>query len=173
MENKAYLDICKSLSLTARLGIALRLFEKYCNVTGINEDSIDEFLDYLWIWPLVSSGEFEFSAWENKRPQLVNFGLGDPLSNSFLLSLNNANIEETDFRKIVSPIVEILWGSFWGEAEDELSLNCLSELIQRITPNSLPALTPFKISKFKDNNGWGNSLTNEDIAFWRTFRERT
>ena len=172
MNSQAYLDICKSLSLTARLGIALRLFEKYCNDTEINDDSIDEFLDYLWKWPFVSNGEIDFSDWEKRRPWLVDIGLGEPLGDS-LSSLNYANIKESSFRVVVSSVVEILWGSFWGEAEDELSLNCLSELIQATNPNSLPAVTPFKISKFKDNNGWGNSLTNEDVDFWRTFCERT
>ena len=164
---RGYTSACKELSLTAREAIALLVFEDYCNSHNIESILIDEFLSYLWQWPLIN-GPDEFEPWESKRPELVNYGLGDPASIQLIELLDASGIDESEFRDIISGIVEILWGSFWGKAEDEVSYNCLQNVLKAAKPTTLPPITPFKFSLFKDGSGWGVQITKTDRDFWRS-----
>ncbi|WP_210330685.1 hypothetical protein [Aliikangiella sp. G2MR2-5] len=122
--------------------------------------------DYLWQWPLID-GPDQFEPWESSRPELVNFGLGDSASDNLISVLNKSGIDETQFRRMVEGVIEILWGSFWGAAEHELSMKALEAVLLTSNVSELPALTPFKFSLFTDNHGWGQKLTLEDRNFWR------
>ena len=164
MEN--YLQQCKELSLTARLAIALLIFEKYCKNHKLKDSLIDDLSDYLWKWPLIDGVE-QFNSWEQSRPQLVNFGLGDEASDKLKSILEFSDVNQSAFRGIVSNIVEILWVSFWGAAEDDLSIQALSTVIKSSKLSILPPLTPFKFSQFCDGNGWGKKVFKEDCDFWR------
>jgi len=161
-----YIEQCKELSLTARESIALKIFDSYCQANDLNHPIIDEFCDYLWKWPLIDGPE-QFEPWESSRPFVVNYGLGDESNSELANLLTQANINEHTFREIAGGIVEILWGSFWGACEDELSLDCLNKVVQHSCIKVLPNLTPFKFSKFSENNGWGVKLTHDDVTYWR------
>ena len=87
----------KQLSLTARLAIALLVFEKYCAENKIDNKIITEFLHYLWQWPLID-GPDQFEPWEKSRTELVNFGLGDSAGKELLIIIKESNIEENNFR---------------------------------------------------------------------------
>ncbi len=161
-----YLQQCKKLSLTARMAIALVVFERYCKNHNIEGKLISEFLDHLWKWPLID-GPDQFEPWEKTRPELVNYGLGDEANSELLSILNEANVEEFAFRDIVTSIVEILWGNFWGGSEDEPSMQAFHTVINRSKVSPLPCLTPFKFSLFRDGSGWGEKLSIEDCSYWR------
>ncbi|MFO6423543.1 hypothetical protein [Motilimonas sp. KMU-193] len=162
----AYIEQCQSLSLTARVCIALKIFERFCQQQSLHHSTITEFCDYLWQWPLIDDPE-QFEPWESSRPYLVNFALGDASHAEMDTLLSQANISEHTFREIVGGIAQILWGSFWGACEDEASLNCLHQVILHSSVTDLPNLTPFRFSKFCDNSGWGFKLTPEDVTYWR------
>ena len=162
-----YIEQLEELSLTARVAIALKLFDLYCSKNHIIHPKINEFIDYLWQWPLID-GPNKFGPWESSRPHLVNFGLGDELDSELLILLESLGKSERSFRVIISSIVEILWGSFWGRSENRQSLSSLKCVI-KMTESPLPNLTPFKFSKFLDGGGWGNRLTKEDVLYWRIF----
>jgi hypothetical protein len=161
-----YLEQCKKLSLTARAAIALLVFERFCEENQIKLDQVRELSDYLWQWPLVD-GPDQFEPWESSRTELVNYGLGDEASPEVLFSLEEAKIDEFRFRNIVNGLVEILWGSFWGAAENELSLKALSTVLSSSKLEKLPTITPFKFSLYSDMGGWGEKITKEDRDFWR------
>jgi len=161
-----YIEQCKELSLTARVSIALKIFESFCQENSLNHSMIMEFNDYLWKWPLID-GPDQFEPWESSRPFLVNFGIGDESDSKLDNLIVQANISEHTFREIVGGIVEILWGSFWGACEDELSLDSLNKVIQHSNVIALPNLTPFKFSKFSENSGWGFKLIPDDVTYWR------
>ena len=163
-----YLSRCKSLSLNASMAIALLIFERYCETNRIDAPIIGELLNYLWQWPLID-GSDQFEEWEQSRPELVSFGLGDEASENLMVCLSSLNISESAFRRIVFSLVEILWGSFWGAAEDELSMSSLRTIIIACQPDDYPVLTPFKFSLFKDKYGWGNKITKEDRDFWHHY----
>lgn len=165
MEN--YLAQCKKLSLTARAAVALKIFQAYCCARNVEDQSINEFFEYLWKWPLIE-GPDQFEPWEQSRPLLVNYGLGEPANEEIIRLTSEHHIDENDFREMISGIVEILWGSFWGGAEDELSFSALQNVIKVSRLENLPALTPFKFSQFSENSGWGNKLSPEDCEYWKS-----
>jgi len=161
-----YLEQCRKLSLTARMAIALLVFERFCKENQIRVSLVSELSDYLWKWPLID-GPDQFEPWESSRPELANYGLGDEASKELLKALNEAEIEESRFRNIVAGLIEILWGSFWGGAENELSMEALTTVLISSKIDQLPALTPFKFSLFSDMSGWGEKISVEDRDFWR------
>lgn len=161
-----YIEQCKELSLTARMAVALKIFQRYCKIRNIDSHLVNDFVNYLWKWPLID-GPDQFEPWEKSRTGLVNYGLGDPANNEIHSLLSEHGIDEDDFREIVAGVVEILWGSFWGEAEDELSHRSLVNVIRKCKVEEAPSLTPFKFSRFSENSGWGNKLTEEDCEYWK------
>jgi hypothetical protein len=161
-----YIEQCRKLSLTARLSVALKIFERYCEVRDIESDLVSDFFNYLWEWPLID-GPDQFEPWVQSRVELVNYGLGDPANDEIEMLLAKHALDEEHFREIISGIVEILWGSFWGASEDELSVQALINVTNRCKVESLPILTPFKFSRFEENGGWGNKITEEDRDYWK------
>lgn len=161
--NSEYFRELRKLSLTAREAVALLVCEQYFHIHNLHCDETREFLSYMWEWPIIS----DFESWEKRRPLLVNFGLGNDLSNSMTKTLASASIEEGNFRLVVGGTVEILWGSFWGAAEDDASFNSLNSMIQASGLKQYPVLTPFKFSVYADGDGWGNSISIQDRNFWR------
>ncbi len=161
-----YLDECRQLSVTAKVIISLKIFENYCIVKDLRLPSIDDFIAHIWEWPLVE-GPDEFEPWENNRTELVGYGLGDSASKELEASLKSAGIEEYKFHELVAGIVEMLWGNFWGAANNELANKSLSEVIRVSKVEKLPSLTPFKFSLFSDEGGWGKKPTFEDVEYWK------
>jgi len=162
----AYLDACKKLSLTARFAVGLVVFEHFCRDKQIESTQVKIFCDYLWDWPLIQYSD-QFDTWENARPELVNCGLSDPLSAEMLSILADCGIDESCFRSLLTGLVDILWSSFWGAAEDNLSLHALESVLRASRLEAYPVLTPFKFSQFVDGHGWGEEVTIEDRDFWR------
>ncbi len=163
MTNAEYLKECRRLSLTARACVALLVCDKYSSAHQFRTNDTDTFFEYLWEWPVVN----DFDSWEQQRPFLVNFALGDEATEELIEEIKSAGIEESVFRTIISGPVEILWGSFWGAAEDDLSLTDLNNTIEASRLPTLPILTPFKFSRFDTNDGWGEQLSKQDRDFWR------
>lgn len=161
-----YIEQCKELSLTARMVIALIIFERYCKQKHIENSIIDNFCNHLWRWPLID-GPDQFEPWEQSRTVLINYGLGEQANEEIQGFLSEYNVDEYIFRQIISGIVEILWGNFWGGSEDELSLQSLHDVIRFTQVENLPTLTPFKFSRFRDGGGWGQKITAEDCEFWK------
>ncbi|MGO2478530.1 MAG: hypothetical protein ACTH7Q_09230 [Pseudoalteromonas sp.] len=164
-----YIEQCKALSLTARVSIALKIFECFCNENSLKHPMIAEFQNYLWQWPLIDGAD-QFESWESDRPFLVNYGIGDDSTIELETLLSKADISEPRFHKIVASVVGILWGSFWGACEDEQSLDSLATVVELSKIEYLPNLTPLKFSLFSDNNGWGYKLNAEDVTYWRNYR---
>ena len=161
-----YLEQCRKLSLTARMAIALLIFERFCEDNNILSPLVSELSSYLWKWPIIN-GPDEFYPWESSRPELANYALGDEASSDLLASLELANIDENRFRSVVSGVIEILWVSFWGAAENERAMESLTTTIKSSKLPNFPPLTPFKFCVFSDGSGWGEKITKEDCHYWR------
>ncbi|MCL9782109.1 hypothetical protein M9194_11790 [Vibrio sp. S4M6] len=169
LENSQYIEQCRELSLTAREGIALRVFESYCQKHHLYHRHVAEFLEFLWKWPLVGR-VIEFEDWESEKTHLVNFGIGEELDEEVRQLLRSANESEFNFQELVHCTVSILWGSFWGACDNEGSISALQTVIERAEVD-LPKLTPFKFSRFSDKGGWGAELSDEDITYWRSYAD--
>ena len=161
-----YFEQCKELSLTARMAVALIVFERYCKQNKINSPLTREFSEYLWKWPLID-GPDQFEPWEKSRTELVNIGLGASINSEIKSQLIQAGIDEDTFIDIVSGVVEILWSSFWGATENELSHQTLCNVIRDSKIEELPPLTPFKFSRYSEGNGWGVKISLEDCEYWK------
>lgn len=88
-----YISLCKELSLTARVSIALKVFDSYCNKNALTHRLIDEFKEYMWRFMIVFKTE-EFSLWESSKPPLVYYGLGDELEDGDLLALKYSKFSD-------------------------------------------------------------------------------
>jgi hypothetical protein len=166
INSEKYIDDVKDLSLTARVCVAVLIFEKYCIDKQLIDSQIDEFINYIWEWPLINDPD-QFVTWEQRKVELVNYGLGEDCSPEFKDKLKEADIDEIVFRSFVSSIVEILWGSFWGAAENNQSFESFIKVMKYGNLSTFPVLTPFKFSKFCDGDGWGINLNKIDRDFWR------
>ncbi|UDL07150.1 hypothetical protein [Marinobacter sp. CA1] len=164
---ESYLESCKTLSLTAREAIALLIIERFCNKNSVNSDYTTEFLEYMWQYPLIRYPD-EFCSWEEAKPELVNCGLGDSFPEALKSQLQGSGVSEHVFRTLIEGTVEILWSSFWGSANNQISYESLKQVIIASKLHHLPCLTPFKFSLFHEGDGWGKEkITNEDVEFWR------
>jgi len=161
-----YIEECRELSLTARAAVGLLVFERFCLLNELGSKDISDFLNYMWQWPLIDGAD-EFEPWEQSRPKLVDYGLGDDADTEIEEMLVSSDIPEEKFRNLVCGIVDTLWGSFWGAAENESSLKCLQGAIRAANLKVLPPLTPFRFSKFSEGSGWGNKIRPQDCEFWR------
>jgi len=158
----------RALSLTARLGLALCCFERYCRVVGLHSPSIQSFLDYMWEWPLRMTPA-ELTEWESRRTDLVETGLGDPVPDDVRAVLQKRGIDESEFQSLVESTVEIIFGSFYGAAEDERSLAYLTQVVSICARRGIrpPPLSVFAASRFEDRDGWGHDLSIQEGDRWR------
>jgi len=163
--NIDYFQEIRKLSLTARVGVALVVCERYFELNKLLHAETREFLDYLWEWPVVS----DFDSWEKSRTDLVNYGLGDEISKAMTELLVRSEVNESNFRRVVAGTVEILWGSFWGAAEDEQSYESLVSVLNSSGLERNPVLTPFKFCTFDIADGWGPPVSSQDRDFWRKY----
>lgn len=166
--HKKNLKNAKSLSLIARLAIALHCYEACCVAWRLKSPLISEFLDYMWEWPIMMT-ENHFSEWESKTTAIVDFGLGDELPPELNKLLISSGVSEEQFRYLTENTVEIIWSSFYGASDNEGSLKYLENVMT--VASSLgytpPSFNEFIESCFKDKHGWGNVLTSEQKDQWR------
>jgi hypothetical protein len=162
----SYMRECRELSLKARLGIALAIFDKFCSKNDLNHPLIKAFSDHFWNFLIVGDTS-EFSIWDGSPPFLFKLSQHGLPTNSLSEALANSNVELGKFLYMVSAVADTFYNSLYGAAENEPSFQALSSLINSAGLNSLPPITPFKFSRFSEGYGWGDKLTAEDVAYWR------
>jgi len=162
---QGYLETAKQLSITARFGIALRLFERYVRIRGLEDESVWIFLDHMWAFPLTE----DWNEWEKQRGDLADFGLGDELPEELEEELWTLGVDEDYFESWVASVVETLWPSLLKGVPDEESLGYLEKVLTLAEANGLewPALDLFQCSKYADDGGWGARLTRGQRDSWR------
>lgn len=162
----AYVDECHCLSITARLAIALLSFERFCHEKSLMHSDIQELIAYLWKWPLIDN-EKQFAEWDTKRPVLMQYALGESAKDEFVSYIKASEVEEAEFRFIVSNLIDTFWRSIWHVIDKQGSLAALKNVLTGCRNKDLPPLTLFKFSLFKDNNGWGRQVTQDDYELWK------
>ena len=157
-----------SLSLVARLGVALCCFERYCRSVGLETKSIQDFLSYMWEWPLMMAPGW-FEDWEATRTSLVDFGLGEALPGDVEPALRDRGLDPVEFRSLVEATVEVIWGSFYAASDDLGSLKDLAQVISICERRGIqpPTLAVFAESRFKDGHGWGDRISKDQRDRWR------
>jgi hypothetical protein len=128
---------------------------------------IDKFLDDLWVFPLVDSDRWD--QWENAHPTLVHVGLGDLWPDEFEKWLTTHHVDPQHFRRLLGNVVEVVFSSFYGAADDKLSLEYLLEVLAIVAEVGVnpPPLAKFGCSLFVDGHGWGRRLSAEERDGWR------
>lgn len=163
-----YLDQASKLSLTARAAISLHITEAYFRKKALKHEIIDEFFDHLWEFPLQQEPK-AFSAWEARRGDLVDFGLTDDLPDDLEGLLEPAGITFEELFHVVEAPVEILWGNFFREPDDETAMSYLrnSLILAERSGIIFPKLAPYSQSLYADNDGWGNPISEIARDEWR------
>jgi hypothetical protein len=164
------LSIAATLSLNARLAVALHLFAGYCHCRGLNYPDIDQYIEHMWGFITLSlpEGGGGFDAWEKSRPELVDSGMGWNLLERVADHLAERRVNEAEFHSALMNCTEVLYGSLFGVAEDAASRNYVSKLADAATQvgAAWPDLATFESSKWAVRT-WGNPLTVVEMARWR------
>jgi hypothetical protein len=158
-----------SLSLTARLGVALHLFAGYCRRRGLDHPELVRYIEHMWGFAALPGGGEGFEEWEFGRPALVDAGLGYEYPEGFEAYLAATEVSEPEFRAALMHTTEILYGSLWAAADDAGSLRDAAGLagIALAAGAAWPDLSAFAESPWL-GGGWGGRLSPEQLARWRS-----
>lgn len=159
-----------SLSLRARAAVALTIFEDYRRARGLEHPEIEAFKDHLWWYVSTAVDDnSSFEGWRSGGPPLVEVGLGDEYPAGFETFLASRGVPEGEFRQALSGTTEVLYGSFYGAADDAGSRRDLRELWAVAEPLGVPCPDPnrFNGSQWADRGGWGLLPSPEVLARWR------
>jgi hypothetical protein len=162
-----------SLSLTARLGVALHLFAGYCCRRGLDHPEIGRYIEHMWAFAALPGGGVGFEEWEWGRPDLVDAGLGYDWPADFAAYLAEQGMAEAEFRAALMHCTEVLYSSLWAAADDAGSLRDVAGLaaIALQAGAAWPDLSPFAASQWA-GGGWAGRLTPEELARWRAADKR-
>ena len=157
----------RSLSLTARLAVALRCFASYCDLKDLHHPSIGALLNDLWEVPVIDSQRWD--DWENNHPPRVQTALGDDWPEHFEEFLVQHGTNPEQLRSLISAVVEIVFSSFYGAADDELAHRYVSKVLQIVGPLNVnpPPPSLFVESQFRDRGGWGRPISLAERDSWR------
>lgn len=163
-----FISLAQPLSLTARACISLHITEAYFRKIGLKHALVDEFFDHLWDHPLQGEPR-EFSAWEAKRGDLVDFGLTDDLPDDLDEIMPQLPIDEAELFAVCEAPVEILWGNFFRTADDETSFDYLKFSLNLAEREGLifPKIALYQDSLFSENSGWGKPISQPIRDAWR------
>jgi hypothetical protein len=158
------------LSLSARLAIALRLCEAYCERRGLAHPEIAAYLEYLWRFLGLPESSQAFNEWETDEPVLVSVGLGDSFPPEFEEFLTQHAVSHREFRKVLSWTTEVLYGSMYAKANWLGSYCYVRRLIKLVARLGvpLPDICVYSASRWVHCQGWGARLSPEELAGWRS-----
>ena len=158
-----------SLSLTARLGVALHLFAGYCRRRGLEHPELARYIEHMWGFAALPGGGVGFDEWEFGRPALVNTGLGYDYPEGFEAYLATTGVSQPEFRAALMHTTEVLYGSLWGAADNSGSLRDVEALadIALVSGAAWPDLSAFADSRWV-GGGWGGRLSPQQLARWRS-----
>jgi hypothetical protein len=162
-----------TLSLIARLGVALHLFAGYCRCRGIDHPEVGRFVEHMWAFAALPGGGEGFEDWLLDRPDLAESGLGYEWPSGFAEYLRSHGVAEEEFRSALMHCTEVLYGSLYTAADDAGSLRDVAALgaIALRAGAAWPDLSPFAASLWV-GGGWGGRLSTEELAPWRAAGQR-
>lgn len=158
-------SVYRSLSLKARLAVALVCFERFCAKAGLHHPELTVFFEHMWALPSADS----FPAWDSHKDGLVGVGLGDPFSPAIISLLDVSGVPQHTLRELLMHTVEIVFGSAYGQSDDTGSLQDL-EAVLRITSGAgvvPPPAQSFSSSLFSEREGWGAPVSPQTATAWR------
>jgi hypothetical protein len=160
----------EQLSLTARLAVALHCFARICESQALRHRAIDDFLNDLWEFPIIDNDRWE--NWEKNHPELVATALGAEFSDEFAEFLKNRGQRPEEFRSLISSVVEIVFSSFYGAADNALSMRFLRDVQHKAHELGIVVPPPaiFSQSLLADKSGWGRLITADTRDAWRNHR---
>lgn len=169
MKITEYIDLIKPLSIHAHFAIGLRIFERYVRVRGLEDQSVWEYLSYMWEFPLLPT-LVEKIEWEKKRGDLVDFGLGDELPEELEEELASLAINEDYIELWVTNVTELVWGNLLHEPDPDESLHHLTQILNLAAKSEIgiPEITPYKDNLFLENGGWGKKLSSSELEIWQS-----
>jgi len=168
MTSEAYLEQLKPLSVHARFAVGVRIFERYVRMRGIEDESVWEYLTYMWEFPTLTNNE-KFK-WEKKRGELADYGLGDELPEELEEELYSLAINEDYFELWVCNVTELAWTNLLQGPQNEESMFFLKSILNLtiISKIGVPHLEVYQSSQYTEAQGWGDIPSQEMIEQWQS-----
>jgi len=168
MTTSTYLEKIKLLSIHARFALGLRIFERYVRMRGLEDESIWEYLAYMWEFPLLSLAEK--AEWEKRHGELADYGLGDELPEEIEEELYSLAINEDYFELWVTNVTELAWTNLLQGPQDLESIQFIQNILNLtvISNIGVPKLDVYQVSLFTEDGGWGKNPTQEVLEQWQS-----
>lgn len=161
-----------SLSLEARLAIALRCFEDYCEVVELHHPEVTKMFHYLWGYFTAGRGGMEWKSWEQSAPTIARFDPAYPEDFTDLLLSKGTQLEE--FQDLLYNTENTLFHTFYGGVDDyvnEMSLKRLSRVLEIVRSKGIePINLPVFPGHHYSEDELGGGLSNAQLEIWRNYR---
>ncbi len=165
-----FLEEVRSLSISARFGLAMCFVNEFAHRHSISGPAIDVFRRQLWECPVLGRSRMALDKWIGVDVPLLT--AGDRSTVDDLHGLDDLDLAvQQRFGKILELTYDLLTMSFYGAGEDEGTFVALRTIYERSRPDALPSVTPFKFSKFEIGDGWGGDVSDADYDYWRSYSE--
>ncbi len=124
-------------------------------------------MEHLWAWPTVWHETFD--AWHAFDSDVVAAALGDPLPERLTEKCRRLGIAPSQLYELLEHVVEIVYGSLFGRADDKGSLSHLQDIERLVAKQGveLPPADRFSRSRYDDRDGWGPLMKQEEVNQWR------
>lgn len=162
-----------SISLQARLAIALRCFEDYCDTLGLHHPEVTKMFDYFWGYFTVGTAAgMNWLAWTRSEPKITRVGEASSVGlDDFKALLLSKGVDQEEFRALVFNTENTLFHIFYGgitEKEHEISLKCLHQVLAITRKRGIePTNIPIFRGQFHRIDGEGEQLSTEQLHIWR------
>lgn len=123
----------------------------------------------MWAFLALPGGGVGFETWEFGRTKLVAAGLGCDYPEGFAAYLAARGIADSEFRCLLMHTTEVLYGSLFGAADNQGSLQDLAGLAASALAAGAewPELRVFADSQWI-GDGWGGRPNPEQLLRWRS-----
>jgi hypothetical protein len=147
---------------------ALLAVEEWFHRAGLSDPEIDQWLDHLWRWSVVTQKAFD--DWYRTRPELVSIEQTGLLPERLNGVAKSASNPADEFRSVIFAATDVIYASLFGGINWEYraeSLDAIVDVLDRYElglppPNCLPR------SSRSEWHGWGNAVDEKTMAAIRT-----
>jgi len=157
-------DSLKALSIRARAALGAVCLRRYALAYGIQHPAINELVDYLFA---LASAQ-DIVRWERQAPMLAHT-MEDALPAEIAQAVGSEHA--VAFLRLRDELLEIGYCDLYAATTDESRQHLLAVFrILETDHIALPDLTPFQVSSFDENHGWGNVVSAEIADRWRAYQ---
>ncbi|QQR55576.1 hypothetical protein IPG41_03410 [Candidatus Peregrinibacteria bacterium] len=153
------------LTVIGRTCVSVICFERFCNKFNISHPDIKNFIQHIWKVTQVNSNTWV--EWESGFYHLTITGQGDPYNEDLINSIPKNLLEDFDkFSQYVFETTASTWYTSDITGSSEFLRKVLELCIKYDVP--LPKLDFYTNPPNNIHNGWGKSLSDEEVKNWQS-----